>query len=49
MPANDHKEYNMLDIVIAFGSYCLLIGTTLAMRRSLHLREARIGERQHRR
>lgn len=39
----------MLDIAIAFGSYLVLIGTTLAMRRSLHLREARISERQRRR
>jgi hypothetical protein len=49
MPANDHKECTMLDIAIAFGSYLVLIGTTLAMRRSLRLREARIGERQRRR
>jgi hypothetical protein len=38
----------MLDIVIAFGSYLVLIGTTVAMRRSLRMREARINERRHR-
>ncbi len=36
----------MFDIVIAFGSYLVLIGTTLAMRRSLRLREVRIKERR---
>lgn len=39
----------MFDIAIAFGSYFVLIGTTLMMRRSLRLREARISERQRRR
>lgn len=38
----------MFDIAIALGSYLILIGTTLAMRRSLRLREARISERRRR-
>lgn len=39
----------MFEFAIAFGSYFVLIGTTLVMRRSLRLREARISGRQHRR